>query len=60
MTVLGINSTKPLSILSKTKKIIKGTTQLANTTKPQMKELPNVSFGRDLISKSIELKANEP
>ncbi len=60
MSEIRINGANHVNNIDTSKKAVNETAQLADNTRPQMTELPRVSLGRDLISKPIELKANEP
>lgn len=59
MSEFEINGVQPVNSLNTTKKATEAA-KVVDSAKPQMTELPNVSLGRDLISKPIILKANEP
>ena len=60
MSEIGINGEHHVNSVNITKKAVKESLPVADTTRPQISELPSVSLGRDLICKPIELKANEP
>ena len=60
MSEIGINGILPTGGMDTAKKTISEATKLADSARPQITELPNVSLGRDLVSQPIVLKANEP
>lgn len=60
MPEIGFNGAIPAKNIDMAKKSAPEAAKQADTERPQIKEMPNVSFGRDLVSKPIVLEANQP
>lgn len=60
MTGIKINGPVPIASVTTTTKVPAEAQKPADTIKPQMTEISNVCYGKDLISTPTVLKANEP
>ena len=60
MSEIKINSLTPINSVDKAKNLNSESIKSADTQRPQMTDLPNISFGKSLVSQPIVLKANEP
>ena len=60
MSEIRVNDVMSTGNINTAKKAVSEATKLADSARPQITELPNVSLGRDLVSQPILLKANEP